>query len=428
MISEYLKYPAAIAMAGLILISCGRTPTVDDPDDLQRMPADMTRAEQLLVQSQSDFGFELFDRISEATEAGENIFISPLSVSYALGMTYNGADGQTRDAIADVLRLSGLSVEQANMTYRSLTDLLTQLDPAVIVNLANSIWARQDVTLQPDFVTNNRTYFDALVQNADFNDPATVDLINGWVSDNTNGLIEEIIDGAIDPSTVMFLINAVYFKANWTLPFDTAQTGDAMFYLADGDSVECRMMRKDSYVDHAMRNFEGPPMEYLQNDLFQAASLPYGQQGFRMTLILPYEDVSLDLITSKLNSDDWAIWRDQFEYQRFWLSLPKFKFAYETSMNEVLKLMGMEIAFSPGAADFSNMIAGGDLWIDEVKHKSFVQVDELGTEAAAVTAVVIATSIPPSITCDRPFLFVIHEVESGAILFVGRVENPVWED
>jgi serpin B len=410
-----------IVLIGLITQSCVTKPAEPKPSP-EPVPWVPTAEEKSLLESTNRFGLKLFKEIAARQDPNDNIFISPLSVSFALGMTYNGSANETRDAMAATLEYSGLTPEEINQAYRSAIDMLTQLDPAVVFKIANSIWYRTGFPIDPAFVELNRTYFDAAVRDLDFTQPWAADTINHWVDLNTNGKIPEVIKPPIPDYIVMYLINALYFNGNWTLPFDTGSTVDFPFELIDGSTVDRPMMRTDTTLD------------YFENDLFQAVDLPYGNERFSMAVLLPRPFHTVDEILEQMNDVTWANWMMSFLPRDMELGLPKFKFEYEITLNDVLRAMGMEIAFDQVEADFSNMVTDmnllpGNLYIDFVLHKTFVQVDEEGTEAAAVTVVGIGvTSIGPVIMhVNRPFLFVIHEHNTGSILFMGKVVDPVWE-
>lgn len=406
----------SVIIFSLLCLQCSKS---TEPNQTKTPPsrtlADLTAAEECLVESSNAFGLKLFREIASREKPDSNIFISPLSVSFALGMTYNGAAGETREAMASTLEFAGFSTQEVNESYQNLTALLTQADPTVIFNIANSIWYRQGKPVKQTFIDLCRTYFDALVREMNFQAPGAADTINNWVDVNTNGKIKEIIKPPIPPEVAMLLINAIYFKGAWTHLFDTADTRTDRFYFPDDSWTDCQMMTRDDTI------------KYFANDLFQAVDLPYGSEGFSMTVLLPKHSVTMDDLIGELTEENWATWMGSFSEIEMQLWLPKFKFEYEKKLNDMLKAMGMEIAFTP-AADFSNMFGDGIGWIDRVKHKTFIQVDEQGTEAAAVTMVVMFDSLPPGMYVNRPFLFVIHEHESGTILFIGKVVNPVWED
>jgi len=379
---------------------------------------DLTTSEVKLKESSNEFGIKLFRKIVE-NEQNKNIFISPLSVSMALGMTYNGSDSTTLEAMHESLEYGDLSINEVNESYQSLIKLLTELDPKVIFDIANSIWYREGFSVENDFLNINQTYFNAVVRALDFNRSDAADIINAWVDGNTNGKIEEIVDSPINPLTVMFLINAIYFKGTWTYEFDEENTRDDTFFLPDGSEKECKMMSHKN--DH----------NYFENEQFQAIDLPYGNAEFSMTIFLPKPGTNIDSLIAQFSNDSWNSWISSFSSQEVNLYLPKFKIEYEISLNNVLCALGMSIAFDPGRADFTKINSDGNLYISNVKHKTFVKVNEEGTEAAAVTSVEIGlTSVDGAITMriNCPFVFAIRENHSGTILFIGKIVEPIWED
>lgn len=403
-----------VATICIMSINCSDSSTNPNADIVRNL----TTAEVKLTESDNKFGLKLFGKIVE-TEQDKNIFISPLSVSMALGMIYNGADSTTLEAMHETLEYGDLTIQEVNESYRSLIELLTELDPKVIFDIANSIWYREGFPVENDFLTTNQDYFDAVVRALDFSSDDAADIINAWVNENTNGKIEKIVDKPIDPLTVMFLINAIYFKGTWTYEFDEENTTDDIFYLPDGSEKGCKMMSHQ--CDH----------NYFENEQFQAIDLPYGDAGFSMTILLPKPEVSTDSLIAQMNNDTWNSWLGSFSEQEVNLFLPKFKLEYEISLNDILSALGMSIAFEPGRADFTKINSDGNLYISEVKHKTFIDVNEEGTEAAAVTSVEIGrTSIGSGITMhiNRPFVFAIRENHSGTILFIGKIVEPIWED
>jgi len=403
-----------VATICIMSINCSDSSTNPNADIVRNL----TTAEVKLTESDNKFGLKLFGKIVE-TEQDKNIFISPLSVSMALGMTYNGADSTTLEAMHKTLEYGDLTIQEVNESYRSLIELLTELDPKVIFDIANSIWYREGFPVENDFLTTNQDYFDAVVRALDFSSDDAADIINAWVNENTNGKIEKIVDKPIDPLTVMFLINAIYFKGTWTYEFDEENTTDDIFYLPDGSEKGCKMMSHQ--CDH----------NYFENEQFQAIDLPYGDAGFSMTILLPKPGIDTDSLIAQMNNNTWNSWLGSFSEQEVNLFLPKFKLEYEISLNDILSALGMSIAFEPGRADFTKINSDGNLYISEVKHKTFVEVNEEGTEAAAVTSVEISfTSIGSGITMhiNRPFVFAIRENHSGTILFIGKIVEPIWED
>lgn len=382
------------------------------------LPRDLTALEKELVDADHSFSYDIFARTVAYDQEEENVFISPLSISMALAMTLNGAEGQTFEDMRKTLALDGMELEEINSSFQSLIELLVSVDPDVQLKIANSIWYREGFPVNTEFQQAMNEYFSAQIEGLDFSDPASVDIINNWVSDNTEQLIEKIID-EIPGNVVMYLMNALYFKGDWLHQFDPDDTSSANFYLENGETVEVDMM-----------NQEGRFAAFMSDEV-QVIELPYGDSLFTMTVLMPASDQTpIDqFVEEEVTAENLAEWRSNLsvsEYHQTMVGLPKFEMEYEITYNDILKAMGMEIAFSAGQADFSGLVEAesAGLWIDEVKHKTFVRVDEKGTEAAAVTSVAIVESLPPSMMVNRPFVFIIYERESGVNLFMGKVKNP----
>ena len=403
-----LKYFSILLFISLFVSQCSKGPA--EPSNTQIR--DLTSMEKALVEADNHFGLKLFREINEG-EKDKNVFISPLSISMALDMTLNGAAGETKQAMQNALEVAGFSDQQINISYQSLIELLTGLDPKVKFQIANSIWYRSTFSVEQPFIDVNKKYFNAKVAGLDFNDPLSVNVINSWVYENTNGKIDKIVD-RIDPLTVMFLINAIYFKGTWTYQFEESNTMEAPFYLPDNSEKACRLM-----------NIYGT-FNYFSNDKFQAIDLPYGDKQFSMTVFLPRSGKDINDLVAELNQTNWNNWITQFGETEGEIFLPRFKLEYEKSLKEVLTQLGMGVAFS-GQADFTRINKQGNLFISKVKHKSFVEVNEEGTEAAAVTSVEISlTSVGSGfiMRVDRPFIFAIRENHSGTILFIGKIVDP----
>ncbi len=402
--SRVLKLMLPICLCP-VLVACAGTP----------VSPDFTLAEGQLIESDNAFGWKLFREIV-AQDIDGNVFVSPFSVAMALGMTLNGADRETREAMESTLELSGLTVEDINKCYQHLIEVFGGLDPEVRFQLANSIWYRLGFDFEKEFITLNKTYFNAEVTGLDFADPSAPDAINAWVDQNTNGKIKEIVD-RMSPDVVMYLINAIYFKGTWTYQFNEEDTRDDWFNLPDGSQTACKMMSLQS------------DFHYFGNSEFQMIDLPYGNGDFSMTVLLPALGTNLDELIATLNQSNWDQWRSSLSEKPVALELPRFSLEYELTLNDVLTSLGMGIAFTPGEADFSKMLTTDRVWIGEVKHKTFVEVNEEGTEAAAVTSVAMVMSADSepqliSMRCDRPFLFLIQEHASKTILFVGKIAQP----
>ncbi|PKL81366.1 MAG: hypothetical protein CVV24_15620, partial [Ignavibacteriae bacterium HGW-Ignavibacteriae-3] len=360
-------------------------------------PRELTVMEKRLVNSAGDFSFKLFKKISDA-EPAANLFVSPLSISVALGMTLNGAEGTTYDDMRSTLALDSFTNDQANEAYRSLIALLSGIDPKVTMKIANSIWYDKDYTFKADFIETNKKFFNASVNALNFKDPATVAVINNWVKTATNDKIDKIVE-QISPETIMYLINAVYFKGTWKQQFDQNKTKDDFFTTQTGNRVAIKMMELETDIST------------YTNELFAAVDLPYGIGAFSMTLFLPNNGKNLQEVISFLTREKFDSVIDKLTGSKKNLFLPRFKLEYKIKLNDVLKALGMEIAFDASKANFKKLYDGlGNAYISSVDHKTFVDVNEEGTEAAAVTSVSVGvTSIGGNIIrFDRPFLFMIR--------------------
>jgi len=403
----------SISLLTVALFACNKG--TDDPG-IKDITID-AKSEKL-VEADNEFGLDLFKKVYDDPETPGNFMISPLSVSLALSMAYNGANTETKEEMKEAMRLDGLTPEEINNAYKSLVEALTSADDKVMMEVANSIWYRNNYSVQQSFLDINKNYYDAEVNAADFNNPETVDLINGWVSDKTHEKIPEIIK-AIPSDAVMYLINAIYFNGTWTKEFNPESTQEFSFENEKGNYVVAELMgRKDS-------------LNYFSNETFSAIELPYGKGNFNMMVMLPNYDKSVGEVIGQLSPSNWEKWQKAFVHTNSVdIRLPKYKIEFEIMLNDILKSMGMQQAFTT-SADFSGINPARDLYISMVKHKTFVEVDEEGTEAAAVTIIGFTnTSVNPvgpqwiPFYCTRPFLFAITEKETGAILFMGKVGDP----
>ena len=401
-----------------LIASCEKNPTDgSNPEPLR----ELTAVEKQLTQVDNTFGLQLFRQLV-ALNPSANIFISPLSVALALGMAYNGSDGTTREAMRSTLQYDNLDDLAINEAYRTLSDLLRTADSKVQFEIANSIWYRTGFSVLETFINLNRTYFDAEVSELNFNWPNAVDIINDWVKTKTHDKIPDIIQPPIDQRTVMYLINAIYFKAIWTNAFDPDETVDDVFYQSNGSTSACRMMRHR--CEHG----------YYQTEKFTAVDLAYGDAGFSLTAILPANGINLDSLIAQLTAPVWSSMTANFVQTDMNLFLPKFKLSYREILNNVLCSLGMGVAFAPGTANFHKINPNADLFISAVLHKSFIDVNEEGTEAAAVTAIVLGVTsntgdpMPVTVVFNRPFIFAICERYSGTILFIGKITEPIIEE
>jgi serpin B len=400
-------------LCSVLLILAGCDEMRLDMLDKKEVEPEIGPIDDSVVTANTQFGFNLFDEIRK-TEQDKNIFISPLSVSLALAMTLNGAAGETEQAMTNTLQLQGLDSEAINGGYAGLRQTLLTSDPKVTLTIANSLWARQGIPFHQSFLQRNTHFFEAKISTLNFNDPSTPETINQWVDTNTNGKIQKIVGDTIDPDTVLFLINAIYFKGAWQREFDLSRTQDDSFYLANGDVKQVPMMRQQ-------RRYP-----YYRGENFQAISLAYGDGEMSMYIFLPDHESNLNSFLADLNAERWENWMSQFHGQDVSLVMPKFKLEYETGLNAPLASLGMGIAFTEDA-NFSGM-APAPLFIKDVLHKTFVKVNEEGTEAAAVTSVEVGiTSVPPPpipFTIDRPFFFAIRDNQTKTVLFMGVVVDP----
>jgi serine protease inhibitor len=389
-----------------VVVSCSKN------DDYETKPLDLPLKTAGVIAADNTFGLDIYQRLAAEAAPGSNLMISPLSISQALSMTYNGANGETKIAMEEALRIAGYERDELNVLNKALVSALVAHDEKVVVTVANSIWYRQEFTVKSDFITRNETYYNAEIRPVDFSSASTKGVINNWVSDKTNKKIEQIVD-QINPESFMFLINAVYFKGAWTSEFDKKKTSQQPFYLEGGGEVQVDMMNQKM------------DLNAFDNETFVSVELPYGKGNWRMFLFLPEDGKSVADIEQQLSAENWNSWLTRYDTIReVQFSMPKFTFSYEENLVDVLSAMGMEVAFSD-RADFTGILPEGGLMITGVKHKTFVEVNEEGTEAAAVTSVEIGvTSIGNFISLNKPFLFAIAEKSTGSILFVGRMMNP----
>ncbi len=375
-------------------------------------PADQEK----LASANTGFAFDLLKQITRE-QPGTNVFISPFSVSTVLQMVANGAAGETKAEMQHVLKTTGLPAEMLNAACKDLNQSLNS-QTNVILNLANAIWYKKEFHLKPGFVSDSRNFFSAKLAGVDFAKPESAQTINDWADTSTHGKIKEVVQFPFPPLTRVILANAIYFKGKWDRPFDKQATKDHAFNVLPGATPKQVPMM----WQHGRFN-------YQQGDGFQAVRLPYGGQRLQMYLFLPDTNSSPPKLLADFSSETW---RDKippkFQDKEGTLLLPRFKLDYDVILNDPLKALGMRQAFAVDA-DFSTM-ANEPLFISEVKQKSFVDVNEEGTEAAAVTTVHMrATAVLRPVESfemivDRPFLFVIGDDQTQSVLFMGVVYDP----
>lgn len=368
-----------------------------------------------LIEQTDAFGWDFFKAMNELEESGKNLVISPLSITQAFGMAINGATGANLDEMLDVFGYE--NTDGMNAAYKNIRGALSSADPKVTIGIANSAWYKKDFTIKEPFFNALGQYYEAMVTGLDFsNKEAAKKAMNDWVNQNTKGKIPSIIDNISDDN-ILFLINAVYFYGSWSNKFDKSHTSTAPFYLSNGSSVNVKMMFQESFFEISGR------------EKYTVLRAPYANGSFAMNILLPNEGVKADDIISGLNSEEWNNLRAEKPSVKLKLYLPRFKTECSYDLIAGLQSLGMQKAFSDNTG-FHN-IADAPIVISDVKHKTFIEVDEKGTEAAAATSIGFElTSMPPQsavFRVDRPFVFIISEKTSGAVLFAGKIENPLQE-
>ena len=371
---------------------------------------------QKLAAADNGFAFDLLKQIA-GEQPGKNIFISPFSVSTALQMVGNGAAGETKTEMQRVLKTDNLPPAELNAACKALNRSLVSQTNAIL-DLADGIWYQTGFRLKPGFVADNQDYFQAGLAGVDFNSPQSADVINAWADQATHGKIQNVVQFPFPPMTKVVLANAIYFKGEWADPFDTNLTQPRDFHPAGGGTIQTPMMSQHK------------KFSYAESGDFQAVRLPYAGGRLEMYLFLPATNSSPQELLAGFNGENW---RDdilpQFSEREGTLAFPKFKMDYDVTLNGALESLGMKRAFDSQDADFSAM-ADEPLFVSVVKQKSFISVNEEGTEAAAVTTIMMGGRLamkpvaPFEMTVDRPFFFVIADNETQLILFMGIVNDP----
>lgn len=392
------------------LTACGTSATDDQAksSDKKDLPYKMEKIDQGVIEGNAVFAWDMFKKLSEE-EKQKSTFISPFSISTALSMTYQGARGETKEEMKEVLGYQGVNLNKVNETYKNYIRYVTQMDD-VNVNIGNSIWVRDGFAVKDPFIKTNQNMYSAGVFERDFSDKETVTEINNWINEETNGKIKEMLDRPIKPNVKMFLINAIYFKGDWKNQFKKENTKEEPFHVTKDSSTTVPMMFKQETV------------QYNKGSDYKAIEMPYGEGNTSMYVVLPKEGTSLDSFISGMTIDKWSHILEGMETQeKVNISFPKFKVEYGTKkLNKSLQSIGMKQAFNN--ADFSGMSDSG-LRINRVLHKAFIEVNEKGSEAAAATVVEMnesaSASQPKTLKADRPFLYVIADNKSKSILFLG---------
>jgi serine protease inhibitor len=412
-----IKTLFTLFILSLLLVHCkeDKNPLdAQNPDPGTQPPFNLTEAQKLVIKSGNEFGWKLFKTINTSCR-DSNIFISPLSVSIALGMAINGANGTTKDEIITMLNLDDLSQEAINETYQQLITLLLSNEEKVLFEIANSIWYdQQRMVPEQDFLTINQQYFFADVLKINFSEADAVDIINNWISDKTHGKIQNMLD-YIPDLAVLYLINALYFYGQWLYTFDKDKTEENDFYLLNGSKVQCPLMsQKSQYF-------------YYANDVMQMIDMKYAKLDYSMTLVLPSLNTNVNIMIDTLSTDTWNSWINHLYQDSVNIFMPKFKTEYYRSLKNDLISLGMKTAFIPYVADFTSITTQESIWISRVLHKACIEVNEEGSEAAAATIIefIKSASGHPTMYINHPFMFVIRKHTTNTILFIGKIVNPI---
>jgi serine protease inhibitor len=402
---------ALFVVITLILTSCKKETSKTSPGE--PVPIALTTNQISLIGSGNIFAFNIFRKVVDNAAESENVIISPLSISTALSMTLNGANGSTLGAMLTTLSFDSLTPAIINSSYKSLTQSLLNVDKQVLISIANSVWSEKNFVVKKPFADILTGYYNSESRSFDITDPQAPAQINKWIDTKTNGLITNMVD-KLDPTTVMLLINAIYFKGKWKSQFDVANTVQGSFYKPGNVTEQVPMMKQTS--DYKIYKGEG----------FTLAELPYGQGNFVMDVILPDDNNGIDNLISLIDSNTLNGWLNMMSSRKTDLSFPRFKYGYKKELTQILTDMGMGITFG-NYADFSN-ISDLKLYISLVLHQAVIETNEEGTEAAAATIVGISNTAvmePLTLSIDHSFMYIIRETTTNSILFMGRVVDPL---
>jgi len=374
-----------------------------------------------ISEGNNSFAFSIFKKITSNETEGSNVFISPLSMYFALALAGNGSAGETEAAFNKVLGFD----DTINQTFcQAIADVYSDLIPNndnVTVEIANSLWPAINFPIKDNYISQSKEYFKAEVKPVDFGNPETVNVINGWIEDKTHGKIQKMLS-YIPGYTPLLLVNAIYFKGKWKFEFADSSNYDGTFSKTDGSQSNATFMRQSAILD------------YYSNSIFSSIKLPYNDTNFCMTILLPDKNHNTNEVIANLSDENWKSWNAGYRKEQVNVTIPKFKYSFGTrNISSELIDLGLGIAFS-GQADFSK-ITDSHIQIDQVLHKAYMEVNEEGTEAAAAT--VISFSVTACLDCeepqvinfvaDKPFVFIISEVKSQTILFTGLMNSPVIE-
>jgi serine protease inhibitor len=407
-----------------ILMLCGVAAVLSGcgGDASPKPPQEATKPVQITDEiraANTQFALTMLQQLDDPN-ADDNLCFSPLSLSLALSMTLNGAEGETYDAIAKTLGYTEQKLDAVNAQARALSRLLKPDDKSITVHMANGLWVQQGFPLKPDFLRALLSYYETRTETVDFLKPeAAANAINAWVKEQTQGLIEKLFQaGDFDAQTRLALVNTLYFEGAWQFPFPKDATSDAPFYLESGATKQVPMMRLSERLP------------YYTGEGFQAVALPYGEGDYRFYLFLPDKGRTVAEFRKQLTPENWGKWLGAFRVVQGSVRMPRFKIEAKYDLKPPLSALGMGVAFDPDRADFSRIadVAPERLFIQKAIQKVVVEVDEEGTKAAAATGITVGvTSVPVdqfSLVADRPFLFAIVHQPTGTVLFVGVVRQP----
>ena len=371
----------------------------------ERKQIHLSEEEELLVNSNNDFAFNLF----RAAQNDESQILSPLSITYALGMLNNGATGETQQEINKTLGFGDAGADAVNAFCKKMLRKAPSLDEGTDVLIGNTIYTNKGYTLRSGFVKKAKKYYNAHPESRDFHDGKTLDIINQWASDHTNKMIQQVLDErSFNPDAVSYLLNAIYFKGTWTNRFDSRWTKEEPF----NDKEKVMMMQQNA------------KLYYNDNDIYQSVQLPYGNEAYSMTVMLPHKGKTVDDILNNLNAERWRENKRQMSEQTVDLKLPRIETCTDLELNEIMQSLGIQKAFT-NAAEFDKFCKIPTS-IGLIKQVARIKLDEKGTEAAAVTVILqklgsaANSPLPIEFHANRTFLYVISEQSTGAIFFIGK--------
>ena len=415
-----LSIMAAVALL-VVLPACTSDDSINGEDEVvymlpQKKSITLTEQQRQMRDNNNEFACNLFRSINEMKDGDGSTIVSPISVSYLLGMLNAGADGATRQQITDVLGLGG-TVQEINEYCKKMIDEAPYVDPSVTVKIANSIYVNSamNITLIPQFKSDMQNYYNAQIDALEFTKSSSLDIINNWCNTHTDGMIPDILSKSeFNPDAVMYLLNAIYFKATWTEKFDAADSRDMDFTQANGHTAKRTLMHRKAVAN------------YGQNDLCSMLCLPYGSHGYSMYVMLPNEGKTLEDIINGLSAEALADNLSSMYTHEVDILMPRFTTSNETKLEEVLSSMGMPLAFNSFFAEFPNMAQGHSLYVAMMKQKAKIEVNEEGTKAAAVTVAEMGDlAMGPTqyeradFHATRPFVYLIMEESTRSIFFMG---------